>query len=79
LFFVSFIESVPKVEQSKQSSNIKLSKEMAVTVTQANHEVTSEQIIQQAVLITPPQSDKCYQHNEARRLISFDVHGTVHR
>jgi hypothetical protein len=42
LFFVSFIESVSKVEQSKQSSNTKLSKKVAVTVTQANHEVMSE-------------------------------------
>jgi len=27
------------------------------------------QIVQQAVLMTPPQSDKRYQHHEARRLI----------
>lgn len=39
LFFFSFIESVPKVKHSKQSSNTKLSKKVAVTVTQANHEV----------------------------------------
>jgi hypothetical protein len=42
LFFFSFIESVPKVKQSKRLSNTKLSKEVAVTVTQANHEVMSE-------------------------------------
>ena len=42
LFFFSFIESLPKVEQSKQSSNTKLSKEVAVSVTQANHKVMFE-------------------------------------
>lgn len=42
LFFVSFIKSVLKVEQRKQWSNTKLSKEVAVTVTLANHEMMSE-------------------------------------
>jgi hypothetical protein len=36
------IENVPEVEQKKQPSNTKLPQDVAVTVTQANHEVKSE-------------------------------------
>jgi hypothetical protein len=42
LVFLSLFEKVREVKQKKQPSNNRLLQEVAVTVTQANHEVMSE-------------------------------------
>jgi hypothetical protein len=42
LVFLSLFENVTEVKQKEQPSNTKLLQEVAVTVTQANNEVMSE-------------------------------------